>query len=476
MRFAPLAPDTDSLRSRSRRRRLRTFIWIFLLLAIAFALLGGLRHGPAPQIALRPERAAIGRQSPLEIEVSEPARGFAAVEAELVQGTNRMPLVSEKFETPPGWKLWSHGLASKVWKLDIGKNAQPALVEGPATIHVTAAPAPAWFASGQPATAEVVLPVRLVPPALGVLSSQHYVTQGGSEAVVYRVGATSVHDGVEVGARFFPGFPLPGGPAETHFALFAMPYDASDPSAIRLVAADEVDNRTTLAFVDQFFPHPPKADDIALDDKFLAKVVTEIRAQTPDAPDEGNLLANYLWINRELRKRNAAELAALAASSSRSFLWKAPFLALPGGQVMSSFADHRTYIYGGRAVDQQDHLGFDLASVARADVPAANDGVVVLAKYLGIYGNAVVVDHGYGLMSLYAHLSSIAVEVGANVRRGQPLGRSGATGLAGGDHLHFSFLLQGLPVRPAEWWDAHWIEDRLKRKLGAALPFANPAP
>ena len=142
---------------------------------------------------------------------------------------------------------------------------------------------------------------------------------------------------------------------------------------------------------------------------------------------------------------------------------------------MSSFADRRSYVYGGREVDTQTHLGFDLASVARADVPAANDGVVVLAKYLGIYGNAVVVDHGYGLMSLYAHLSSISTEVGASVRRGEPLGRSGATGLAGGDHLHFSFLLQGLPVRPAEWWDSHWIEDRLKRKLGAALPFGNPA-
>ncbi len=476
MRFAPLAPDTDSLRSRSRRARLRLFFGTIFLLAATVLLLGGLRHGPAPKISLRPERTAIGRVSPLEIEVVEPVRGFAAVEAELIQGTNRIVLVAEKFATPPGFKLWSHGLAAKVWQLDIGKTAQPALVEGPATIRVTAARAPAWFRTGAPAVVELVLPVQLVPPALAVISSQHYVAQGGAEAVVYRVGARSVRDGVEVGARFFPGSPLPGGPADTHFALFAVPHDASDPSLIRLVAADEVDNRTALAFVDQFFPHPPNSDDIQLDEKFLAKVVTEIRSQTPDAPDTGNLLQNYLWINRELRQKNAAELAALGAKSQSRFLWRAPFLALPGGQVMSSFADHRTYFFAGREVDQQDHLGFDLASVARADVPAANDGVVVLAKYLGIYGNAVVVDHGYGLMSLYAHLSAIGTQEGASVRRGQTLGQSGATGLAGGDHLHFSFLLQGLPVRPAEWWDAHWIADRLDRKLGAALPFGNPAP
>ena len=476
MRFAPIAPDSDSLRSRRRRARRRLVLWMLLLLTGAALLLGGLRRGPAPSISIRPERAAIGRQTAIEIEIAEPVRGFAAVEAELVQGTNRISLISEKFATPPGWKLWSHGLATKVWKIDIGKGAQPALVEGPATIRVTAAPAPAWFRSGDLSSAEVVLPVRLIPPALGVLSSQHYVAQGGSEVVVYRVGATSVRDGVEVGTQFFPGFPLPGGAAETRFALFAMPYDASDPAQIRLVASDEVDNQSSQSFIDQFFPHPPQADDIELDDKFLGKVVPEIRAQTPDAPDAGNLLQNYLWINRELRTRNAAELAALAGKSQRSFLWKAPFLALPGGQVMSSFADRRTYRYAGREVDRQDHLGFDLASVARADVPAANDGVVLLAKYLGIYGNAVVVDHGFGLMSLYAHLSSITVQEGASVRRGQTLGQSGATGLAGGDHLHFSFLLQGLPVRPAEWWDAHWIEDRMKRKLGPALPFASPAP
>ena len=138
---------------------------------------------------------------------------------------------------------------------------------------------------------------------------------------------------------------------------------------------------------------------------------------------------------------------------------------------MSSFADRRTYYYGGREVDRQTHLGFDLASVSHADVPASNGGLVVLAGYFGIYGNTVVVDHGYGLMSLYAHLSSIDVAKGDRVERGTRLGQSGATGLAGGDHLHFSFLLHGVPVRPIEWWDGHWIEDRLKRKLGNSLPF-----
>ena len=140
-------------------------------------------------------------------------------------------------------------------------------------------------------------------------------------------------------------------------------------------------------------------------------------------------------------------------------------------KVMSDFADHRTYLYQGREVDQQDHLGFDLASTRGAEIQAANHGFVALARYFGIYGNAVVIDHGYGLMSLYGHLSSINVAEGQEVQRGDVLGRSGATGLAGGDHLHFTMLLQGLPVDPREWWDGHWIQDRLVLKLGAGLPF-----
>jgi murein DD-endopeptidase MepM/ murein hydrolase activator NlpD len=122
-------------------------------------------------------------------------------------------------------------------------------------------------------------------------------------------------------------------------------------------------------------------------------------------------------------------------------------------------------------VDHQVHLGYDLASVKNAPIPAANDGVVVMARYLGIYGNVIVIDHGYGLMSLYGHLSSIAVTEGQEVARGETIGNTGETGLAGGDHLHFTMMLQGLPVDPKEWWDAHWIRDRLASKLGPALGF-----
>ena len=129
-----------------------------------------------------------------------------------------------------------------------------------------------------------------------------------------------------------------------------------------------------------------------------------------------------------------------------------------------------------KEIDQQVHLGFDLAVTANYPVHAGNRGTVVFANYLGIYGNTVVLDHGLGVQSLYAHLSTIGVNIGDEVTLGQELGRSGTTGLAAGDHLHFTMLVNGQAVNPVEWWDAKWMEDRVMRKIREAAPGGPPSP
>jgi murein DD-endopeptidase MepM/ murein hydrolase activator NlpD len=318
---------------------------------------------------------------------------------------------------------------------------------------------------------EIKLPVRLAPPSLQIASSFHYVNQGGCELVVYRVSDGAVRDGVQSGDWFFPSFPLPGNDPHQRFAFFAVPYDMTDASKVHLVAEDEVGNRAEASFIDKFTPRPITTDTIQLNDAYVNKVVPEIMGQSPEVADQGDPIKNYVEINRNLRKKNAATLTGLAHKSEPRFLWTQAFMPMRNAKITAAFAQRRTYIYNGKPIDVEDHLGFDMASVAHDSVPASNDGKVVLARFFGIYGNAVVLDHGYGLMSLYGHLSSIGVQEGAMVKRGQELGRSGQTGLAGGDHLHFTMLLQGLPVSPVEWWDPHWIQDRVARKLGAALPY-----
>jgi murein DD-endopeptidase MepM/ murein hydrolase activator NlpD len=433
----------------------------------------GLRAGPAPQIAIEPGVKVIGRSTPITVRVSEPQRGLTAIKIELVQGELVKKVGEASYPAPPAWAPWRTGKASDEIRVTVGKEVVPDLKPGTATVRVTASGVGALLRGPAPVTTQVDLPVQLTPPSLQVLSMRTYVAQGGVEAVVYRVGDSATRDGVRVGPRLYPGYPLPGGSPQDRFALFAVPYDMDDASGVRLVAGDGAGNEAQARFIDQFFPKPLRKDKIQLNDAFLEKVTSEILAQTPELSNKGNALDNYLEINRNLRKKNQVFLEQLAAKSEPAFLWREPFLPMINTAIKAHFAERRSYIYQDREVDQQDHLGLDMASVRAAPVPASNDGVVVFAGYLGIYGNCVVLDHGLGVQSLYAHLSSIDVKVGDEVKRDQVLGRSGTTGLAAGDHVHFTMLVHGSAVNPVEWWDPKWNEDRVIRKIrdaGGAVP------
>jgi murein DD-endopeptidase MepM/ murein hydrolase activator NlpD len=468
-------------RYRDRRDRDRSagcFLRVLLLLALlalivlAFATFW---TGATPRVAVKPGLPGIGKRTPIQVRIEEPQR-LEKVLVEVVQGSDAKPVAEKTFQAESAWKLWG-GPQPVQFTVDVGRDTVKGLRTGEATVRVTAERAGTWLRRPGPVVAEVKLPVRLAPPVVGVLSNFHFTNQGGSEAVVYQVGPGAVRDGVQAGKWWFPGFPLPGSnDPQQRFAHFAVPYDMDDPSGVHLVAVDDVGNRAEVAFIDKFTPRPIRRDIIQVNDPFLNRVVPEIMSHSPEVEDKGSLLQNYLAINGGLRKANAQTIKELAAKSERKFLWTQPFQPMPNAQITAAFADRRTYVYNGKDIDQQDHLGFDMASVERDAIPASNSGTVVLARYFGIYGNAVIVDHGYGLQSLYGHLSTIAVKEGQRVERGQELGRSGQTGLAGGDHLHFTMLLQGLPVSPVEWWDPHWIQDRVARKLGPALPYNPSAP
>lgn len=192
----------------------------------------------------------------------------------------------------------------------------------------------------------------------------------------------------------------------------------------------------------------------------MEKVVNEL-----DPNGSGDLVTRFVRINNDMRRANNKTLSDLRFKTESRFLWSQPFLQQANSKAEANFADVRNYIYKGTKIDQQVHLGYDLSSTQHVDVMASNDGRVVYAAPLGIYGNCIVVDHGYGLQSIYGHLSEIAVHEGDMVKRGQSMGKSGMTGMAGGDHVHFSMQLEGIQIDPKEWWDAHWIQDHVARRV-----------
>ncbi len=449
----------------------RVILLVIGIVLLAIFAQGIFRAGGSPAIKIEPGMPVIGKRTLVKIEVSEPRRGLSRVSVELVQGDKAAKLEEKSYKPSSQFTFWGAKTAKDVLLVEAGRQTLPGLTGGTAAIRVTADRAGTWLRSPAPRVEELVLPVRLSPPSLQVTSTQTYVAQGGCEAVTYKVGETSVRDGVRAGSWWFPGFPLPGGGKQDRFAFFAVPYDMAEPN-VRLVAEDAAGNSAEMGFVDKFTPKPFKSDNLEINDTFMGKVVPEILSQSPELKDRGSLLENYLAINRELRVKDGDVIKSLAQKSRPAFLWTKPFSMIPNGKVMASFADRRTYLYQGRVIDHQDHLGFDLAVTKQSPIPAANDGTVVYARYFGIYGNCILIDHGYGLMSIYGHLSSISVKEGQKVAKGDVIGRTGETGLAGGDHLHFCTILQGLPVNPAEWIDGHWIQDRIAKKLGPAFSFS----
>ncbi len=452
--------------SRQKKSSIRRFLFLPAGLVLGLIFLALWRVGPASTVTLTPSLPAVGPSTEIHIQCSEPARGLVAVDVELIQGNTSWSLGRKTYTPRPFWAFWGAATFEDEWRVQVGKHHQKELLPGAAELRVVAERAETWFRRPGPTTEVLPLEVRLAPPDLTVEAASSRVTQGGSGAVVYRVGESATRHGLRIRDREISGAELSPGRG---FFIFGAPHDLVDAHAdMRLFAEDELGNRIEQSFIRGYATRTFKQDDIRLSDGFFDEVVPEILAHTPEMTEQGSRLDTYLLINGRLRRANAERLAALSEASKQEFLWQGPFTQLPSSRAMAGFGDQRTYLYNGEAVDHQVHLGFDLASRRRAEIPAANHGVVVLAEYFGIYGKTVVIDHGFGLMSLYSHLSEISAEVGQALKQGDVLGRTGATGLAGGDHLHFSVLIHGTQVNPLEWWDQRWIQNQVLSLLEAS--------
>jgi murein DD-endopeptidase MepM/ murein hydrolase activator NlpD len=324
------------------------------------------------------------------------------------------------------------------------------------------------------ASAEVT--VVLTAPRVAADGFQHYINQGGMELVTFTPSGVWNESGVRVGKYTFRGFPLPGHPDE-QFAMFAYPWDLAEDVTPQVYVRNLAGTEATAKFWFKLFPKKFRARDFPIDDALMEKLVNSVDPNNTLAPGK-DLLGRFLYINGELRRRNNQQLYDLRLKTEEKILWHGPFLHW--GKEEANFADVRSYISHGNKVDQQVHLGFDLSDTMNTPVKAANDGRVVWAADLGIFGNCIVLDHGYGLQSIYGHLREIDVKEGDLVQIGQKMGMEGQTGLAGGVHLHFSMQVDGVQVNPREWWDEHWIQDRILSKLapesGAAKTAKAEAP
>ena len=449
-------------------RKLGLFLFLFLVVVVGGALLlvWPRLEGQPPVISLPQTPTHLGRANTLEITAKDGDSGLSRLKVTLTQNNKEVTLLDKPLGSGG---LWAKGPDQVTEKVEI-KALDLGFAQGPATLAIEARDCSlqGWF-HGNLARQAYELNIDTVPPRVTVLSRTVRLNRGGVGLAVYKVSEPTARDGVQVGNRFFRAYaPWPQDPL-ARMAFFAFADDEDKGAQIKIVVEDQAGNPATASLMVRLKWKEFRDDNINLSNNFLEALAPRFMAEAP--PDRQSPLQVFTWVNESLRQQNHARMAEAVRASQPQQLWqRQPFLR-PMGKPMAGFAERRTYSHEGRPVSRSTHLGVDLADVAMSPIPATADGVVVFAGPLGIYGECVILDHGLGVHSLYGHLSALAVQVGQRVAANEVLGRSGATGLALGDHLHYSILVGGVFVTPTEWWDPHWFQDNVDlRYQEAGLP------
>jgi murein DD-endopeptidase MepM/ murein hydrolase activator NlpD len=427
------------------KRLIFTAFIILALVFISFRLL----HTPSPQIEVTIAGMQIGQSTPLDVRVSHP-KGIKELAA----------IVEQNGATYKVWQLSETTRDKSVTStFNIGTKVIPQLKDGQAELIVEAR---SNGLVSRTSRWQHEVSVVSQAPSITADSDQHYLYRGMADLATMNISGHWTRAGIRVGDEEFRAWPIPGG-KPGYFSLYAFAWNVSDGTVPVAFASNGVGNDVTSPIVVRFpkkeQPHYTQ-HQLPVDDQFLQKVVNEL-----DPDGTGDVVSRFIRLNNEMRKANNKTLSDLRLKTADHFLWSQPFLRQPGAKNEATFADHRIYLYKGQKIDEQTHLGYDLAVTQHVGVQASNDGIVVYAAPLGIYGNCIVVDHGYGLQTIYGHLSQIQVKEGDTVKRGQVMGLSGMTGMAGGDHIHFTMQLDGVQIDPKSWWDPHWIKDHIAKRI-----------
>lgn len=437
-----------------KKKTSRSFLIFFLILVVIGAGVGVILffEGEKPQIVLKDNPDFIGSSHEIRFTVTDSRSGLRSVKALIRQDKKEKELFSKIYARS--------GYTGKIGPSEESKSVlfearKLGFSDGPAEIEIEAHDYSfRGFFAGNTTVFKKSITIDTVPPKIDLLHNERSIKPGGSGIVLYRISQDAVSNGVQVNTHFFPGFSLGSDKKDIYIAYFALPFDTTKIDVAQVVALDKAGNRAAVSFAATLQKTIQKADQITIDDGFLTTKIPEFEQHYPEMT--GDMKDKYLYINNTIRRENDKKIVALCQTPNPERLWQDRFLRMPGSP-RAGYADHRTYLYKGEPFDKQVHLGVDIAQTERVEVKAANKGKVVFAEYLGIYGNMIILDHGQGIYSLYSHLSEFKIAPGEMVAENIVIGRTGYTGMAGGDHLHFAMLVHGIFVNPIEWWDPHWI-------------------
>ena len=431
-----------------------------ILGVVLFLLIGGVIYlfnssmfeREEPTISLEKE-VEWNLKDPLSVSIKD-NHGLKQVRATLSDGENSVILETKEFKNP-----------EKMADLNIsfpktGFGANKKLFE----LTIEAKDASKWhFFAGNTAVSKSIIKVDTKRPDVNIVGSSYRIMKGGAAVVIFRAVDDAMKSLVietSFGRKFYP---TPFYKDGYYISLVAWPTQVSSFSA-SIVARDRAGNMTRTPISYYIQDRKYRESTIGLQDSFLDGKIADLVAEM--APEKNGLgrLEKFKFVNETMRAGNENIILKITSKTPieriSEFSMK-PFYPLRNGKVVASFGDHRFYEYEKKPVSESYHLGLDLASNAQSAMQTSNDGLVVFAKENGIYGNNVIISHGLGVYSLYGHCSSYMVKEGDMVKAGDSIAKTGLTGLALGDHLHFGMYVQGVDVRPEEWMDSVWLKESI---------------
>ena len=450
-----------------RRRKSRTGLWIFLILLLALGGAAGYVY-LSPKFERVPPQVVMqksfywspGKVIRVTLRDNHALGGYQAI---LSDGKKRVVVASGRFDAPlkeaevaitlpkksgldPRKKVWR--LAVQVWDRSL------------------------WnLGEGNRAQASARILVDTEPPKVSILSRSPSIVRGGSALVIFRATDPNLKEVyVQVGAKRFQVLPYR---EKGYWAtLLAWPF-RMEKFQPRIVATDRSGNRKVLSIPFEKNYKEYKTSWIGLSDRFLDGKIAEIAQEDENASRVTGRLPRFKAVNEGMRTANERLIHEKTAQPTPVDFsrWKLQaFYPLKNAKRVASFGDERHYYYKdrNREVSGSYHMGYDLASVRHAPIRSSNPATVVFAGYNGIYGNMPILDHGFGLYTLYGHCSQVLVSEGEHVAAGQVIAKTGKTGLALGDHLHFGILVQGVEVLPMDWMKQNWIESHIHRVMQRA--------
>ena len=450
------------------KRVVALVLFLMVLIPIVWVLVYKY-EGKKPVVDIQLPSLYLKKSYEMSLSVTDEKTGLRKIMVSIMQKGKEKVLLEKQYESSPFLDLLSDSKTVKDSFIIPVESWKYGMTDGEAIIRIMVSDN-SWrgWNKGNVSYTEKKVIIDSKPPKVSVLTKRHNIERGGTGLIIYELFEENVKSGVKAGNDFFPGHAGLFENENIYTAFFALSHMQGPGTQLSVVAEDRAGNITKRGFYHYIRDKNFKTDTLNISERFLERKMPDFDVGTKNGSfqeSKNPLLNKFLYINGEVRKNNVETILSIPQITENKKYWDGRFLRLRGSAKRAGFADRRIYKYKGKEIDRAVHLGIDLASTANAPVKAANSGKVIFTQFVGIFGNTVIIDHGFGLCSLYSHLSQISVNKGELVQKGDDIGFTGMTGLAGGDHLHFSMIVHNVFVNPVEWWDGSWIKNNITAKI-----------